>query len=172
MGTALIRRCDIFINMFEQKVAKVQQVINQLREMEKLYNITSGVVNKWTIENDVKVELTESCIMVNVAGISTDSCRTIASLAQSLQDKLVELELKTPEIFDGNSIQTNFYWSFMYKEILSKQIKHRSITLTYTVPEEGILDISWEKTTKTYSYEDRVLVSRNKVPTKINYDIF
>lgn len=170
MGTALIRRCDIFINMFEQKVAKVQQEINALREMEKLYNIASDVVNKWTIENDVKVELANSCVLISIVGVPTDSSKIINKLAQSLHDKFVELELKTPEVYDTPT-QTTFYWSFMYKDIQSKLQKHRSINLSYTVPEEGNLDLCWKKTIKSYQYEDRELVTRNATAKKsVNID--
>ena len=164
MGTALIRRCDIFINMFEQKVAKVQQEINALREMEKLYNIVSDVVNKWTIENNVKVELSNSCVHISIGGVPTDSSKIINKLAQSLHDKFVELELKTPEVYDTPT-QTTFYWSFMYKDIQSLQ-KHRSINLSYSVPENGNLDLCWKKTIKSYQYEDKELVTRNETARK------
>ena len=164
METALIRRCDIFINMFEQKVAKVQQEINALREMEKLYNIASDVVNKWSIENDVKVELHNSCVIISIVGVSTDSFKIIAKLAQSLHDKFVELELKTPEVYD-NPTQISFYWSFIYKDSQSLQ-KYRSINLSYVVPEEGNLDLCWKKTMKSYQYEDKELVTRNATARK------
>lgn len=162
MGTALIRRCDIFINMFEQQVAKVQQEINELREMEKLYNITSDVVNKWTIENDVKVELNRSSIFVKITGIESDTSVKVNALAQSLHDKFVELQMRAPDTFNSPD-QISFYWNFTYKDINTKKNAYRSVNISYKVPDNGNVDLMWSITNKSYTYEDRDLVLRNTV---------
>lgn len=161
MGTALIRRCDIFVNMFEQRVAKIQQEVNELREMEKLYNITSDVVNKWTIENDVKVELNRSSIFVSITGIESDTSAKVNALAQSLQDKFVELGMREPDTFDRPD-QTNYYWNFTYKDINTKKNAYRSVNISYAVPENGNRDLMWVTTKKSLSYEDRDLVLRKE----------
>lgn len=171
MGTALIRRCDIFINMFEQKVAKVQQEINEFREMEKLYNITSDVVNKWTIENDVNVELNRSSIFVRITGIESDTSFKVNSLAQSLHDKFVELGMKEPSTYD-NAEQTSFYWTFTYKDINTKKTAYRSVNLSYQVPDKGNVDLIWEIIKKNYTYEDRSLVLRKDKTPKVTYADF
>lgn len=161
MGTALIRRCDIFINMFEQQVAKVQQQINELREMEKLYNITSDVVNKWTIENDTKVELNRSSIFVKITGVESDTSAKVNALAQSLHNKFVELGMKDPLTFNDMD-QTSFYWTFTYKDINTKKNAYRSVNISYDVPYNGNVDLMWVTTKKSYTYEDKSLVLRKE----------
>jgi hypothetical protein len=161
MGTALVRRCDIFINVFEKYVTERQQQINNMREMESLYNIVSSVVNKWTIDNDVKVSLVDNYITINIVGKPTDSTMMLIRLAQSLQDKFVEHKLKTPQSFDGDGLQTSFYWSFIYKA--NSENKFRSVSLQYSVPEEGTANTVWKKEIKSYSYEDKTLVLRNSI---------
>ena len=152
MGTNIIKRCDIFINIFEKYVQEQQEKINNLREMEFLYNIVSSVVNNWTIDNAVKVSLDSNTINISIIGKPTDNTIILKSLIQSINDILSEHKLRDFENIEIDELTTSYYWS-----VKKGKFKPKGIYFVYSVPEEGTNNLYWIIEYKTYQYENKKL---------------
>lgn len=169
MGTQLIRNCDIFINIFEKHVAEAQKKIENLRNLEQIYNVARSGVLKFKGSNEIDVSIADRIVSVSMTGLISDSsksCQPLVNLIAEEIDKMPFLKRVTnkPPVSMVNGYSVGCVISFHNPSDASKPL---SLSINMSVPSEGMTDLVWKERIEHTSYPVRTLCIRDNPVTII-----
>jgi hypothetical protein len=149
-------RYELFIKVLEQRVAAVQKEIEQLRGMERLYNIVKDTMEEARLPQEQDISVSSSYIFVHVTAGPADRLDSFAPVVKALGERLCAADLRNdPEpavSMGGHAPSVAYVWNI---DGFSK-----TIYLTVHIPKEGLPDVE-------VTEMDRVTTERQYVLKRI-----
>lgn len=165
MGTQLIRKCDIFIDVFQKQVTEAQQRIEKLREMEQIYNAVRYGIMAYKGDQEIKVALETTSVRVDMTGTANDTLKTAQSLLDCINNEFEQMPFLQRVSKTKPSVSIGGYGVHGRISFWNKtKTASNSMNLTMSVPDEGNKDLVWHSETVHTSYPSRSLRMRdNKI---------
>jgi hypothetical protein len=143
-------RYDLFIKAFEKHVAGVQAQIEQVRGMERTYNIARTALEAAKLPNEIRLTVSGSNVKLDIQATNRDCQAIFAPLIEDIGKRLLDAGLHKdgePAKRDGGMWHELVrYWNL---DEGAKQVR-----IEIAVPREGMRDLKWKVIDRPTTYQE------------------
>jgi hypothetical protein len=140
-------RYELFIKVFEAKVAAAQREIENARRMEGLYNLVKEAMEVARLPNYQNISFHSSWLIATVIATPTDRIATFDEAAKIIGARLHKADMHRdgePAIGYGTySCSVSYVW----------HLGDKRVSLAISVPESGLIDLAVTKHIETSECE-------------------
>lgn len=148
-GTAIAPRYQLFISLLEKKISRAQQEIEEMNQLETIYNIARKGLEQWGIDRAVETDLGKLNVHIHMSALETDSITIFDDLASIISTELFQKHLRDDDTYASNKSHIySFYEEGIYvyytincKSDSFREVRDSMIRITVKIPSTGLIDM-------------------------------
>lgn len=149
MGTAIAKNYPVFIDAFQNYVAKRQEEVRKTESQQATYGRVRDALLRWPHDNETKLNLDSSGVSIAVTALPEDRMPMFSKLAALVGEALSKPDIDPRGTFMGHW-EPEVSWKF---QIFDRGKLGGTVTLKVSLPKAGLSDFALRQVKRKVEWE-------------------
>lgn len=149
MGTAIAKNYPVFIDAFQNYVAKRQEEVRKTESQQATYGRVRDALLRWPHDNETKLTLDANGVSIEVTALPEDRIAMFSKLAALVGDALGKADIDPRGNFMGHW-DPCLSWKF---QIFDRSKLNGTVALKVNVPKVGLSDFALRQVKRKVEWE-------------------